>query len=58
MIDAMLLKASTNLNSFGSLYVSFGFRQNRPVRKKAPPARMPAVNADQLHECRIKVIAH
>ena len=43
MMEAILHKASTNLNSFGSLYVSLLFRQNQPARKKVPLLRTPAV---------------
>lgn len=58
MIEAILHNASTNLNSFGSLYVSLRFRHRRPARKKVPPVRTPAVNTAGFHECRTKVIAH
>src|SRR5260370_24070535 len=58
MIEAILHKASTNLNSLGSLYRSLRFRQYQFANRKGKAVRTPAMNTPQFHRCRTRVIAH
>ena len=58
IMEAILHKASTNLNSFGTLYVSLFFRHKYPARKNVPPVRIPTINTTKFQECKTKVNTH